>query len=207
MLLDRIPRKIVHYMMLQELLKGKSSTDVTQPYLQRILANNARVAQTIQTLRKLFNASEQPRTLTQVDRVIREALELALPQTRHQQIQLVQDLAAPVPITLVPQDLQIVLINLINNACQALHHTPSARIQVKSWQSDHHTYIKVSDNGPGIPLAEQPYIFKLLKSFKPQGMGIGLWLSQNLIAQLGGQLTLEPLPDTGANFLIALPKH
>jgi signal transduction histidine kinase len=192
--------------MLEVLLKERRGAEETAPFLQRIIDNNARVAQTISNLRNLFRSSQASPVLALVDPVIEQAIDLASPQLKKNNIQIVLQLAAPAPIYLASGDLQMVLINLLNNACEALQHTPNACIDIHSWQTDVQTCIQVSDNGPGIADADQLQIFNLLKTNKAQGTGIGLWLSRHIIERQGGSLTLESSPQ-GAKFLVTFPKR
>jgi hypothetical protein len=191
--------------MLQVLLKERSDAEETFPLLQRIVANNARAAQTVQNLRNLFGSSQEPPVLAQVDLVIEQALDLTISLLHKNNVQMWPKLAAPAPVLIACQELQMVLINLINNACEALHDTPDARIDITTWQANGQTCIQVADNGPGIAPDEQAQIFNLLKTSKAQGTGIGLWLSRQLIERQGGHLTLEPSA-SGAQFLITFPK-
>jgi C4-dicarboxylate-specific signal transduction histidine kinase len=157
----------------------------------------------VQNLRNLFSAQQPPPVIGQVDPVIRQAIDLTSVQLQKNHVQLLIHLAAPAPVVMNSHDLQMVLLNLINNACEALNNTPHACIEISSWQTDAQTCIQVADNGPGIAPEEQAQIFNLLKTTKAQGSGIGLWLSRHLIERQGGHLTLEA-GTLGARFLVSL---
>ena len=65
--------------------------------------------------------------------------------------------------------------------------------------------VRVSDSGPGLPPEWRDSVFELLRSAKPDGMGLGLWLSRHLAERHGGTLTLDETLARGAAFVLALP--
>jgi signal transduction histidine kinase len=194
--------------MLQVLLKDHQDDEKVHSFLQRILSNNARAAQTIKSLRKLFSADQSPSQLSFIDPIIQEAILLTKAQSEHHNVQMVYQLAAPDACYFDCSDLQIVLINLINNAIDSLRKASTSEpcIQISSWQTPDQTYVRLVDNGPGVPDEIKAELFSLLRTSKEQGMGIGLWLSRSLIERQGGNLLLETSAQAGASFLISLPR-
>lgn len=101
--------------------------------------------------------------------------------------------------------LQMVLINLIKNAMDALEHTERPRIQVKgSMGNAQQIIIEITDNGPGIEPEAQERIFIPFFTTKKKGSGIGLSLSQQIIQMHGGQLKLVSTPEKGTTFYVLL---
>jgi len=89
--------------------------------------------------------------------------------------------------------LKQVLINLVKNSVEACEQSCESRIQL-TFLSQYHSdeeglVIKVIDNGQG--LANTDNLFVPFYTTKKEGQGIGLGLSQNIIEQHGGRLTLE----------------
>jgi signal transduction histidine kinase len=103
---------------------------------------------------------------------------------------------------------QQVLINLVNNAIDALDEVNSdhKRIEISAMQDGDIIKISIRDNGRGIPTGQESKIFDLLVSNKEAGSGIGLWLSKNIINRFGGEITAHNPIDGGACFVIELPK-
>lgn len=101
--------------------------------------------------------------------------------------------------------LKQVLINLVKNGMEALEgiSRPELTISVKRVLDD--CLIEVRDNGPGIPPDQLDKIFVPFFSTKPEGSGIGLSLSRQIIRNHHGQLTVHAEPDRGALFRISLP--
>ncbi len=103
-------------------------------------------------------------------------------------------------------ELQQVLLNLINNALDAMEKTGGTlEIAVKLVGED--LWIHVSDNGPGIPEANLERIFDPFFTTKPVGKGTGLGLSicYGIVTRMGGEIDAQSEIGTGTEFRIRLP--
>ena len=99
------------------------------------------------------------------------------------------------------------LLNLIKNGVEALHDHPQGRIVVSLWTEQSQAFLRIKDNGQGIPSADGQRIFEPFFSSKSKGTGLGLAMTQQIVATHQGSLTLEvhDPPALGASFLITLP--
>ncbi|TAM59177.1 hypothetical protein EPN52_08795 [bacterium] len=102
--------------------------------------------------------------------------------------------------------LEQVLVNLVTNAYK---YTPGGRVLVRARAAGERVEIAVSDDGPGIAPAEQVHIFEKFyqanaTSKKRRGVGLGLYISRELIERMGGTLTVRSVPGFGATFAISL---
>ncbi|MBT5200886.1 MAG: sensor histidine kinase [Thaumarchaeota archaeon] len=97
--------------------------------------------------------------------------------------------------------LQVVLMNIISNASDALKE--NGVITIDSDTSNHDVQIHVSDDGPGIPSENLSKIFDSLFTTKSTGTGLGLPYCKSVIEQHGGSLSVSQNPTT---FTISLPK-
>lgn len=110
--------------------------------------------------------------------------------------------------------LEQVLINLIKNAIEACNdilpddngnkRTPHIEVEIKDLKNNF-ARISVADNGEGIDPEVQERIFIPFFTTKPQGSGIGLALSRQIIQLHGGQLSVQSSPKKGSTFTIVLP--
>jgi signal transduction histidine kinase len=114
-------------------------------------------------------------------------------------------------VNVVPQDIGRVLLNLINNAFQAVGTRNALSLQpivtITSKNLGDKIQITVSDNGPGIPDAIQDKIFQPFFTTKPtgQGTGLGLSLSYDIVKAHGGELKVKSKDGEGSEFIINLP--
>lgn len=99
-----------------------------------------------------------------------------------------------------------VLINLVDNAIQALSETSHDRVMtVGSRAEDGAVEIFVADNGPGITPNLLAHVTEALFSTKPYGTGLGLPTVQRIIDEHGGAMTIESEPGRGTQVNLRLP--
>jgi PAS domain S-box-containing protein len=103
--------------------------------------------------------------------------------------------------------LQQVLLNLLLNALDGVGGSDRKyrRIIVSSRCADGQAEIAVSDTGDGISPENLKHLFEPFFTTKPNGMGMGLAISQTIIQAHGGRITATNNPDGGATFVITLP--
>jgi two-component system, NtrC family, nitrogen regulation sensor histidine kinase NtrY len=103
-----------------------------------------------------------------------------------------------------PEQLSMVLINLVKNAKEALDHTSNPSIKIKSYAQNQAVFIEVIDNGPGIEPEALEDIFIPFFTTKENGSGIGLSLSRQIIQQHGGTIKVFSEPGKGCRFVVQL---
>jgi two-component system C4-dicarboxylate transport sensor histidine kinase DctB len=113
-----------------------------------------------------------------------------------------------VPLMVVgngPQLLQV-LVNLIDNAEQALTGRPGGHIVVRAGQEQGVASAIVEDNGPGVPahLAADVFAPFVTSRPRPDSMGLGLPVAKVIAEAHGGSLSVEPR-EHGAAFVLRLP--
>jgi signal transduction histidine kinase len=123
-------------------------------------------------------------------------------------------------LKVIPQDLSRVLINIINNAFQAISNSeffpdrdknselkPLVTVSTKNLGDK--IEITINDNGPGIPEAIKDKIFQPFFTTKPagSGTGLGLSLSYDIVIAHGGPLNVKTKIGEGSTFIIGLPKN
>jgi signal transduction histidine kinase len=92
------------------------------------------------------------------------------------------------------QELQQVIINLLVNAIQATPEGGRITIVTGDWMENGHpvgAWLAVHDEGPGVPASILPQLFTPFVTTKPDGTGLGLWISQGLVERYGGRLEAE----------------
>ena len=109
-------------------------------------------------------------------------------------------------------ELQQVLLNLVNNAVQAVSQLEPGRprrIRLETAVQSGTALLRVLDSGPGVPPHLVSYLFTPFFTTKApgEGTGLGLSLSYGLVKAHGGILTYETPPEGGAEFRISLPAY
>ncbi|WP_438617369.1 sensor histidine kinase [Oryzifoliimicrobium ureilyticus] len=96
-----------------------------------------------------------------------------------------------------------VLINLFQNALEALEGRPDARVEVTVEDRGDLAIIRVSDNGPGIDSDIRDSLFSPFNTSKEKGLGLGLVISKDIVSDYGGRIELEE-SECGATFAVYL---
>lgn len=119
------------------------------------------------------------------------------------------DLAEDLPkINVVAQDIGRVILNLVNNAFQAVNGVENSEVVVTTRHGVESIEISIQDNGPGIPADIKEKIFQPFFTTKPtgKGTGLGLSLSYDIITKgHGGTVEVSSEVGKGTEFFIKLP--
>ncbi|HEY6926297.1 MAG TPA: HAMP domain-containing sensor histidine kinase [Steroidobacteraceae bacterium] len=115
------------------------------------------------------------------------------------------DVLADADLTMVRQ----ALLNVIHNSVQ--HCPEGTHIQVDTLNCPpNEVLIRVQDDGPGIPLEEQGYVFERFYrgagSSRQRGLGLGLSIAKAILCSQGGGIELRSTPGSGCSFLMRLPR-
>ena len=105
-------------------------------------------------------------------------------------------------------ELQQVLINLMVNAIEAMPDGGILTLAAEDWdEADMPLGLRlvVADSGPGISAADRERLFKpFFTAHKPDGNGLGLWVSQSLVERYGGRISIENGAGRGTRFVVWL---
>lgn len=104
--------------------------------------------------------------------------------------------------------LQQIILNLVNNAIEAMTETIGRkRILRLATRSDDQggVIVTIQDSGPGISADRLNHIFDALKTTKSRGTGLGLAICQIIVERHGGQLTVLSDGQNGALFQVSIP--
>jgi two-component system phosphate regulon sensor histidine kinase PhoR len=155
--------------------------------------------------KKIYEPQPEP-----VENVVDAALEAFEPQLLVHPAEVIRDVPAGLPkVNVDLAAMSEALLNLLQNAHR---YTGDKKvIAVRAAARGPEVEIRVVDNGPGIPLGEQPRIFE--KFYRAQdaitrnipGTGLGLAMVQHIVHGHQGRLTLNSQPGKGTEFIITLP--
>jgi signal transduction histidine kinase len=109
-----------------------------------------------------------------------------------------------------PEQFRRVIINLVDNAIEALSESRSSPEGLIAVETQHEpalgvVRIAVIDNGPGISEAERAQLFLPYYSTKRRGSGLGLAIVRRIIVEHGGAIEASPMTPHGTRMSIELP--
>jgi signal transduction histidine kinase len=125
-----------------------------------------------------------------------------------------REIAAGVEALIDRDRFRRVMINLIDNAAQAMTvqgwsappgREPTVTVRVEA--AGPHVRVAIADNGPGIKAESLARIFEPLFTTKSSGVGLGLPIVRQIVEQHGGTIDVESLIDAGTTFTIFLPRR
>lgn len=141
---------------------------------------------------------QSAQTVTELLREKHAVLELELPP-------------GPVVIRADADRLTQVMLNLMSNAAKFVP-AETGRVRVRLFVQDDRVVVEVQDNGPGVPEAQQELVFEKFRQggdglHRPQGTGLGLPISRQIVEHFGGRMWLRSTAGQGACFGFDLPLH
>ena len=182
--------------------------DQLREWNQAIGVAARRAGEIIKRLRAFLRKSEGKLVPTPVRKVIEESLSLVAFEIRdHRIIVDTQIDAADLVVRIERVQVQQLLVNLLQNACEALDERTVGMRQVRIRAAVTGEFIEVSvaDNGPGLKGGEVAKIFDPFFTTKLNGMGMGLAISRTIVEAHGGQIWATSILDGGAMFHFTLP--
>lgn len=154
-----------------------------------------RISKIIKGLRTFSRRSEdEPKTKREVSTLVRETLEFCQERFRNHGVRLELVMGAEVAIECQSVQISQVLLNLLNNAFDAVSGMPDPWVKLEVVQLVDTVRIGVSDNGHGIPTELREKIMEPFFTLKPvgQGTGLGLSIARGIVEQHGGRLFVDP---------------
>jgi two-component system nitrogen regulation sensor histidine kinase NtrY len=104
-----------------------------------------------------------------------------------------------------PDQIKRAVLNLVDNAVEAVGQTGEVLVETLWLPEAGRARIVVSDDGPGIAAEDKERLFVPYFSTKPTGMGLGLPIVHQIVADHGGAIWVEDNPPHGSRFVIELP--
>jgi signal transduction histidine kinase len=145
---------------------------------------------------------------TNIANNVREAVEIVKMAKKARNVRFSIDVRNQVPLlSLVPDQISQVFINILLNSVDALEGRSDPRIEVVVERDDEFVKVSITDNGSGI---SEDHLAKIGEPFfttKPvgQGTGLGLWVSQGIIKSFHGDIRLKSKRGEGTTFTVILP--
>lgn len=186
-------------------------TDQAQPEdLTNVLQDASREAKRagaiIKRMRRLVSKRSTAREPVAINEVVNESVDLIRPGLN---VQIKMELAEELPDANVDRiQMQQVILNLAQNAVQAMKdcEDASCELTLRTTTDNNGLVVEVEDNGPGL---SQENLERLFDPFftrnKPDGLGLGLSITKNIVESHGGKLTVQPNETRGLTFRFTIP--
>jgi PAS domain S-box-containing protein len=176
--------------------------------LREIADDDRRARTIIDGMRKILK--KQPRqaqeldlnlVVIEVNRLVRSVLQV------HGVLMILELTASSVQVKGDTVPLQQVLLNLVNNAIDAVRVQPRGlrRLTVRTSSNGRWGEMVVEDNGPGISEGVRERLFDSFFTTKQEGLGMGLSICRSIVEDLGGQISADNRQGGGASFRVSLP--
>jgi len=194
----------------------------TTDYLKRVLPADSEAAEEIEAIHReamrckrivqemLTYANPRPSGTTPLDlkELNEEVLRFVFPRRQTGKLLIVTEYTPePTIVSVDPNQLKQALLNLYLNARQAIPEGRVGRIVIRILNQPRagRARIEIEDNGIGIPEDDLDNIFEPFFTRKAHGTGLGLAVTQRIIENSGGSISVRPAPEQGTVFMVDLP--
>ena len=190
-----------------KLEKGLLNPELGKEILDSLEHDNKRAATIVKSLRSIFTEGESNAQEVQLGDLIVKVLDIVKPELKSKNIQIQLRVDDGLLIKVNPAEIEQVMLNLVNNAAQALANagTLQRRIAIEAIKAGQLVRLTVSDNGNGVPVEFKAHLFELLSTTKQTGMGLGLWLCKHIVTRYSGSIHYEDAIGGGAKFVVEFP--
>lgn len=217
--LDRYRKNIVTYLAaihagatgderdaLRRSLKIDSIVADFEPLIEGTLEGAARVSDIVKNLRRLSSSKIGERQAVDLEKVVRAAAHLAS-RSKNTRAELEYEIEPNVVIEAHEGQIHQVIVNLIDNALDAVRGMESPRVKVSVTRTERDVEIAVIDNGKGIAESVADKIFEPFFTTKEvgEGTGLGLWISCAIVQEHAGAITGTNRAEGGCVFTVRLP--
>jgi len=192
---------------LGRMLEGDIDTEKAGRIIEQLKSASNKIESIIRRVMDFSKPGEPNFKITDLNRPVEESLSLCSVTLRKIGVKLVKELADELPPCQAdPQMLSQVILNLINNAVDAMKNQDAPkRIEVKTVAKGDRVLVSVSDSGPGVPLRLRKKIFDPFYTTKDNSTGIGLSVCHRIVHDHGGALRVSTSRWGGAEFQVELP--
>lgn len=189
---------------------GKADPEKLVTDLSKIVAQTTRAADIINKVRAFSTKHVSEKSFYDLNAAIDETIALLMNPHQLQGVSVELDLADGLPdIKADRVQVEQLIINLLLNSIEALQENGAVekRLHVKTTLlNGGDVEIEVRDNGPGIPPELLERVTDPFFTTKEESMGLGLAISQSIVENHGGRLSIVSEPGAGATVTITLPK-
>jgi PAS domain S-box-containing protein len=176
---------------------------------RRTIRDGNRASDVITRVRKLYSKKNPQLEWIDLNDAAQEVTSLSLNELHRNRVILRQELAENLSLVMADRtQLQQVILNLLRNASDAMstvEDRPRELVITTEQKDPHQVSLSVKDTGVGFTAQAADKLFEAFYTTKTDGIGIGLSLSQSIIAAHQGSLWAKPNEGPGATFSFTIP--
>ena len=191
----------------EKVIRGDTHVDQSEAIamLQESVLEIERVDGLIGQLLGYARINGSPTTCLEVEDEIRSTLQFLKGVHERQKVNVQFQLQQPgLTICMGPQCFRQILLNLLQNACQAAG--PGGRVEVMAQANGPDAIVSIHDSGPGVSSSSIKKIFEPFFSTRENGVGMGLAVVKSLVENAGGQIDCRPSHHlAGTEFYLRFP--
>ncbi len=181
--------------------------------LEKIIHHSKRAVSIVKGMLEHTRSGKGEKQLANINTLCDQCIDLAyqnLKSTRSDlNIDIVKSYGVNIPkVNVIPREISRVLLNISNNALDAVKDKPNGRVEITTLVNDNKLEIHFRDNGCGIADSIRDKIFNPFFTTKPTGFGntgLGLSISNDIIKAHGGDINVDSKENEFSEFTILLP--
>lgn len=194
----------------EEDIAGNKNYEEFYDSVDKIEQHVARARKIIHNLLGFARRMEPAKEKININNLLDETTGFLENEAKYVSIRIIKNYEENVPvITSDLSQIQQVVLNLLNNAIDAIGHNGSITVSTHFLEKTNEVEISIADTGKGISESELSKIFDPFFTTKEigKGTGLGLSISYSIIEKLGGKIKVQSKVGEGTVFTILLPKH
>ncbi len=182
---------------LEEMVRDSETKESMLLEIKNLLKTTDRVSKIVESVRRQARTTGKDEVLTvSVQQIVNQSITYSQDMIEKAKAELKLEIENDLSVYCNPLEIEQVLINLINNSCDAISHTDNPWVNLKVYSEDNYVYFQIVDSGPGIAKEIQHKIMEPFFTTKSkgtiEGTGLGLNLSKTLVQRNNGQLKFLP---------------
>ncbi|MGA1870696.1 MAG: sensor histidine kinase [bacterium] len=183
----------------------KDAKDVDE-WLSYAMDGSYRISKLVNSLKTYSRQSITSKEIIPLADILDDARHIVHHKLKFYSIHIESNIAPDLALYCDKQKISQVLVNLLNNACDAMADK-GGTIYIRALLAGNQIEIRIRDTGPGIAHDIAPLIFDpfFTTKGKDQGTGLGLFIVRTIIEEHGGTISLVPSEGEGAEFKLIFP--
>ena len=192
-------------------LRAENDPAARTQAFEKILKGGQRAATIVNSMLGFARDHSTQRQPTDLIRLVEEVLLLTEKDLSKHRVHVETRFSDRPVVTVVPGQIEQILLNLVINARQAMPNGGRLRIEVRSNRRSHMAEVRIADSGSGIQPDQLRMIFEPFYTTKEPdehghgGTGLGLSVCRQIIEQHNGRIRVESVVGKGSTFTVKLP--